>query len=307
QDIVDNYRIVQSVADKPELYAFAGTLPNGHEVHLHKEYLEASVRILTGFIEPHFFAGFSGGPKSVAPGIASRDDIMYIHSAQLIGHPKSTWGILEGNPVHQAISQIAHLTEVHLVVNVAVNKNKEITRVWAGRLNEVHGAGTEFVNKTSMCPVADYFDVVITTNSGYPLDLNLYQAVKGMSAAARVVKSGGDIVCVAECWDGVPEHGNFKKILEATKSAQDILDMVYAPGFAMTDQWQAQTLALILQRAKIHMVSGCLSDEEISLAHLQPSGRVEDVLQRILRRDPEATICVLPEGPQTIPYVKSKE
>lgn len=307
QDIVDQYRIVQSLADERESYALAGTLPDGHEVYLRKEYLDASVRILTGFIEPHFFAGFSGGPKSVAPGIASRDTVMYIHSAELIGHPKSTWGILEGNPVQEAIARIAALNEVHFVVNVALNKNKEITKVWAGTLEDVHRLGTQFVKETSMCPVEDYFDVVLTSNSGYPLDLNLYQAVKGMSAAARVVKPGGHIICVAECWDGIPEHGNFKKLLAGAKSWEDILTQVYTPGFALTDQWQAQTLAMILRRAKVHMYSDCLTAEQIRLAHLEPVQSVEEVIEKILAEKPEATICVLPEGPQTIPYVVGEE
>ena len=155
-----------------------------------------------------------------------------------------------------------------------------------------------------MVPVPAPFDAVITTNSGYPLDLNLYQAVKGMSAAAQVVKTGGSIIAAAECWDGVPDHGQYKKLLHMADSPQALLDIVSAPGFLMHDQWEAQIQAQIQLKAEVYVKNSYLSDEELRQALFLPCHSIEETLAELLEKHgPGATVCVLPEGPQTIPYV----
>jgi nickel-dependent lactate racemase len=157
-----------------------------------------------------------------------------------------------------------------------------------------------------MVPVPHPFDIVITTNSGYPLDLNLYQSVKGMSAAAQVVREGGAIIVATDCWDGVPEHGLYGQLLREADSPRALLDTIHTPGFLKQDQWQAQIQAQIQTKADVYVRTDNLSHEQIEMTLLKPSPRVEDTLNLLLDRyGPDARICVLPEGPQTIPYIET--
>jgi nickel-dependent lactate racemase len=162
------------------------------------------VKILTGFIEPHFFAGFSGGPKGVLPSIAGAESVLSNHGAKMIGNANSTWGVTQGNPIWEEMLEAARMTRPSFLLNVAMNRDKQITGVFAGEMEAAHAAGCAFVKRCAMVPVAEPFDVVITTNSGYPLDQNLYQTVKGMSAANRIVRDGGAIIMAAACADGLP-------------------------------------------------------------------------------------------------------
>ena len=190
------------------------------------------------------------------------------------------------------------------LVNVALNRDKAITGVFAGDPDAAHAAGCAFVKETAMVPVRRPYDIVITTNSGYPLDLNLYQAVKGMRAASQVVREGGAIIIAAECWDGIPEHGLYGELLRAATGPQDLLDTIGAPGFLKQDQWQAQIQAQIQLKADVFVYSGYLTDEQIRTAHLRPCHRIEETVAELMRRyGPTASICVLPEGPQTVPYI----
>ncbi|HEY8498559.1 MAG TPA: nickel-dependent lactate racemase [Limnochordales bacterium] len=303
--IVDSYRIEQSDSRRSELFVPAATLPDGTVVHLNRHVVEADVKILTGFVEPHFFAGFSGGPKLLYPGVAKGDDILYLHSAAMIGHPSATWGVTEGNPVFETFSAVARQVPGIFLVEVALNRHRQITGVFAGDLWAAHRAGMAFVRESAMQPVPELFDIVVTTGSGYPLDQNLYQSVKGMSAAARVVKPGGAIVLAAECSDGVPSHGNFGKLLGMGSSPDELLRLIHRPGFAMLDQWQVQILAMILQRADVFVKADGLSDEAIRAAHLTPIHDVAETVHRLIREryGPQARVGILPEGPQTIPYL----
>src|SRR5262245_59193414 len=179
----------------------------GNEVWVNRDFMQAKIKILTGFIEPHFFAGFSGGPKSVLLGVGAFESILRNHSAKMIDNPNATWGITEENPIHQEMSEIAALVRPDFIVNVTLNRHREITGVFAGDWLEAHVLGCAFAKESVMQPVEQPYDVVVTTNSGFPLDMNLYQAVKGMSAAARIVKNKGAIVAAVECSDGIPAYG----------------------------------------------------------------------------------------------------
>lgn len=303
ENLVNRYRIVQHNAWDKTTMAPVGLNRAGRTVYVNQAYLEASIRILTGFIEPHFFAGFSGGPKAVLPGIADVDSILDNHGASMLASPQATWTVTEGNPVWEEMLEIARLTKPAFLLNVTLNQKRQITGVFAGEMVEAHRAGCEFVRRHAIRPVPEPFDVVITSNSGYPLDLNLYQAVKGMSAAARIVKTGGVIIMAAECWDGIPEHGEFKRLLWEADSPEEILARIMAPGFRCHDQWEAQILAQLRLKASIHLYSESLTDEEIRRSHLIPCRSVEETVSGILRLNPSATIGVLPDGPQTVPSI----
>ena len=302
--IVDKYQIVQHNAFDPDQLIALGETSLGHEIWVNRVYMEADVKILTGFIEPHIFAGFSGGPKSVMPAISGERMILANHGADMLGHPQATWGITDGNPIHEEIREVALRTKPTFLLNVTLNKDRAITGVFAGDLLQAHQKGTAFARDISMIPVQQPFDIVITSNSGYPLDLNLYQAVKGMSAAAQIVKQGGSIIIAAECWDGVPDHGNYKKFLHSASNPQELLDSVYALQEPVSDQWEAQLQANIQLKADVYVKNSYLSDEELRQALFVPCAEIEDTVQELLAKyGPDATICVLPEGPQTIPYL----
>ena len=302
-EVVAWYRIVQHDAWDDESLIEVGRNQAGRLVRVNRAYMEASVRILTGFIEPHFFAGFSGGPKAVLPGIADIEAILDNHGATMIAYPRAAWAVTDSNPIWEEMLAIAQSTAPTFLLNVALNRDREITGVFAGDLVAAHRVGVEFVRQTAMQPVPSPFDIVITSNSGYPLDLNLYQAVKGMSAAAQIVRPGGDIIVAAECWDGVPSHGEYKRLLWEAGSPEELLDKVMAPGFRCHDQWEAQIQAQIQLKANVHVYADGLSGEELRRALVIPCPSIEETLARLRHRNPDATIAVLPDGPQTVPYL----
>lgn len=303
-DIARNYRVVNHDAFDAETLEHAGESSGGIPIWLNRIWLAADVRIASGFVEPHFFAGFSGGPKMVAPGLAGFDTIMRLHGFERIAHPMSTWGVTHGNPVHDAIREIAATTGVDFSVDVTINRDGRVTSVYAGDLFLVHDAACRSAKSTAMQRVDQPFDVVVTTNGGYPLDQNLYQAVKGMSAAAQIVRDGGTIVCAAECSDGIPEHGQYKKLLAMRNSPEELLEMIASPRHDVHDQWQVQLQAQILLRARVCLKSRCLTPDQVTQAHLTPIDSIEDAVADVLRDAGRgARVGVLPEGPQTIPYL----
>ena len=193
------------------------------------------------------------------------------------------------------------MSGVDFSIDVTINRDKRVTSVYAGELFAVHEAACAVSRRLAMQAVRAPFDVVLTTNSGYPLDLNLYQAVKGMSAAAQVVREGGKIICAAECSDGVPEHGQYRDILASCNSPAELLQMIQDPGYEERhDQWQAQIQAQIQLKADVYLKSGFLSEQQVRDAHLKSVDCIEDAIED---SGSVASICVLPEGPQTIPYV----
>ena len=302
-DLLPNYRVVNHNAHDPATLKFAGKTPDGRDIFMNKEYVEADKRIVLGFIEPHFMAGFSGGYKGIFPAVADIDSVMHYHRAEAIGHPRSTWGILEDNPTQAQIRANGALLPVDFCINVTLNRQRQITQFFCGEVIAAHEQGCEFSKSTVMVPCARPFPIVITTNSGYPLDQNLYQAVKGMSAGSQIIAQDGLVIAASKCNDGFPNHGNFKKLLFEHDSPQAILDTILAPGFSMYDQWEAQILAMLRLKSRIGLYSD-LPPDEVRRAHLEPvsdlSATIADELKRIGQ---DAPIAVLPEGPLTIPYL----
>ncbi len=302
--MVERYRIVQNDVSDPDAHVEIGVTSRGNTIRLHREFVACDAHILTGFIEPHFFAGFSGGGKATMPGLAALDTILTNHSAANLDDPRATWGITHGNSLWEDVREAAHMVPRNFLVNVTLNRDKAITGVFAGELDQAHAAGAAFVKDTAMVPVDAPFDIVITSNSGYPLDLNLYQSVKGMSAAAQIVKPGGAIIVAADCWDGIPDHGEYGALLHSTASPADLLATVRQPGFRRQDMWQAHIQAVISQKAHVYVYSTNLSRAQIEGALLHACDDIAGLVADLLNRyGPEATICILPEGPQTIPYI----
>ncbi|MEZ4864005.1 MAG: nickel-dependent lactate racemase [Caldilineaceae bacterium] len=302
--IVAQYRCLQHNAFDDANLVSLGVTSNGHPVRINRHFAEADVKILTGFIEPHFFAGFSGGPKGVLPSIAGAESVFTNHGREMIAHPKATWGNLAGNPIWAEMREAALMAKPTFLLNVTLNTDKEITGVFAGDLLQAHAAGCDFVRQSAMVPVAEPYDIVITTNSGYPLDQNLYQCVKGMSAARQIVRQGGAIIMAGACQDGLPDHGKYAALLAEGGSPQGVLDLIAQPGFSEHDQWQVQIQAQIQLHADVYVYSDGLTDGQIERALFTPCRNIEQTVATLQQRyGTSARICVLPEGPLTIAYL----
>jgi len=300
--VVANYRVLNHEPENAAACVQLGVTNTGVPALVNRHLVEADVRIITGFIEPHFFAGFSGGPKGIMPGVAHVETVMSNHGALNIGNPRSAFGITEGNPIWEEMRDIALRVGPSFLLNVTLNETREITGIFAGDLIAAHKVGIEFVRASAMQRQEAAFDIVITTASGYPLDQNLYQGVKGMSAAARIVKPGGMIILAAECSDGLPHGSHFEKLLRRAKSPAELIALISTPGFRATDQWSAQIQAIIQQNAEVLLYSS-LSDELVQGAHLTPCRDISATVAGRLAGRPSARVAVLPQGPLTIPYL----
>lgn len=304
-EVVDSVRIVNHDARDMASLTWAGIFGADVPVWLNTEWLNADVRITTGFVEPHFFAGFSGGPKMVAPGLAALDTVLVLHDAARIGHPLATWGITVGNPVHDDVRSIAAGTGVTFALDVVLNRRKQIVAAFGGEILEMHVAAVRLAKQLAMRPLPEPFDIVVTTGSGYPLDQNLYQSVKGMSAASRIVRDGGMIICAAECRDGYPDHGSYRDVLRSAATPQALLDDITGRTVTIPDQWQVQIQAQIQARCAVVMHTSYLSDADLVDAHLSQTADIGAAIdEEMARLGPRSRICVLPEGPQTIPYLE---
>ena len=297
QDIVDKEKIYVHDCDDKDMLVKLGTLPSGGELIISRLAAEADLLVSEGFIEPHFFAGYSGGRKSILPGIASRQTVLANHCSEFIADPKSRTGILEGNPIHKDMLFAAKTAKLAFIVNVVINAEKEAIFAVAGDVEEAHAKGCEFLS--GLCKVkAVPADIAVTTNGGYPLDQNIYQAVKGMTAAEATVKQGGVIIMLAKSNDG---HGGaeFFRTFNEADDIQKVLDVFMSRGRNETepDQWQSQIYIRVLQRAKVIYVSEAPEDMVKGL-HLIPAKNVEEAMKKaeeILGND-KATVTVIPDG-----------
>lgn len=297
QEIVDKENIYVHDCDEVEKLVKLGTLPSGGELIINKIACDADLLVSEGFIEPHFFAGYSGGRKSILPGIASRQTVLANHCSEFIADPKSRTGILEGNPIHEDMIFAAKTAKLAFIVNVVINAEKEAIFAVAGDVEKAHAKGCEFLS--GLCKVqAVPADIAITTNGGYPLDQNIYQAVKGMTAAEATVKKDGVIIMLAKSNDG---HGGdeFFKTFNEADDIQKVLDLFMSRGRNETepDQWQSQIFIRVLQKAKVIYVSDAPEDMVKGL-HLIPAKTVDEAMakaQEILGND-NATVTVIPDG-----------
>jgi len=298
--------VVQHDAFDAAAHAPVGAIAGSDVVaSIDRRFLDVDVRITLGFIEPHFFAGFSGGPKMVAPGLASIDTVLELHSAARLADPRATFGALAGNPVHEGIAGVATAVGVDFALDVTLDAEHRITGIHAGRPYEAHARGCEVVRTTAMESVGEPYDVVVTTNSGYPLDQNLYQAVKGICAAAGIVRDGGAILLLSECSDGLPAHGRYGALLDAYRDPASFLDALATGALRAHDQWQVQKQALVLQRVRVLVHAGGLTRDEIRAAWFEPADDPTATLAGLVAEyGPSCRVAVLPEGPQSIAYLR---
>ncbi len=297
EEIVAREKIYVHDCDEKEKLVNIGVLPSGGRCEINKIALDADLLVAEGFIEPHFFAGFSGGRKSVLPGIASRTTVLANHCSEFIAHENARTGVLEGNPIHNDMVWAARKAKLAFIVNVILNSDKEPIFAVAGDFKYAHKKGTDFL--ASLCAVkAVPADIVISTNGGYPLDQNVYQAVKGMTAAEATVKEGGVIIMLALSNDGIGgEH--FYRQLSDESDIQKTMNVFLSRGRNETvpDQWQTQILLRILMKARIIYVSQ-MSADVVERMHMIPAGSLEQavVLAKKMLAKENVTITAIPDG-----------
>lgn len=297
ETIVDQERIVVHDSGDDSSLVEIGTLPSGGALIINKLAAEADLLVSEGFIEPHFFAGFSGGRKSVLPGIASRVSVLANHCGEFIAHPKARTGVIEGNPLHIDMLYAARTAKLAFVVNVVINSEKEVIYAVAGDCDAAHIKGRTFLEK--LCKVkATPSDIVITSNGGYPLDQNIYQAVKGMTAAEAAVKPGGVIIMLAKSNDGHGGAAFFNTFRDEKNLERMLAGFVSTPrNETIPDQWEAQILARILLKAKVIYISAA-PDEMIKEFQMTPAKDVNEALSlaREYLNNEAATVTVIPDG-----------
>ncbi|MHA1678423.1 MAG: nickel-dependent lactate racemase [Promethearchaeota archaeon] len=281
---------------------YLGKTKENIPIWINKLYCESDLKILTGYVEPHFFFGFSGGAKSIVPGIAGVNTILENHSARNIASPHARFGIFKKNPLAENSREIVELVGVDFTVNVCINSNHEIIKVAAGSLEQVHDELINFQLKNVFKKITQPYDVVICGNGGYPLDLNLYQAVKSMAIGELAVKEGGTIISVNECIDGIGVgQDDFKKLLFSGLEPSKLYQKIINGEIKVPDQWEIQILARILMKAEIIVVSS-LKPEDLGNIGLKHANSVEEALHEAsLKHGNDMRVLVLPNGPLILP------
>ncbi|HXH23195.1 MAG TPA: nickel-dependent lactate racemase [Dehalococcoidia bacterium] len=304
-DLAESYRIVQHEARRRETLVEVGRSARGAPVELCRTYVEADLRIVTGFVEPHLFAGYSGGAKGVMPGVAGAEIVMSNHGAENLSHPRARWCVAAGNPVFDEMRAIAGLCPPHFLLNVTLDSERRITGAFAGDWRQAHDAAIEQAARQHTVAVPGPFDIVVVTNMGYPADLNLYQSVKGMSVAAEAVREGGSILLVAACEDGLGSD-DYVRFLTGRESPEALLASILGAEAPRHDQWQVQVQAMVQRKAAVYLHSR-LSREATEAAHLRYSANPSETLARLIAdarsQGLPGSVLVLPHGQLTVPVI----
>ena len=300
-DICAKYKLVNHVAQDQDSLTSFGPMSTGNELRLNKLVAESDLVIAEGFIEPHFFAGFSGGRKSILPGIAGASTILANHKPEHIAHPGARQSNLADNPIHTECVEAARLSGLRFILNVALDKDKRIIAAFAGDPEKAHEEGCRFV-ENAMSVDAVQTEIVITTNNGYPLDRNLYQVVKGIDTASTIAKDGGVIIALARCVDHVG-HTGFRDLILSCSSVGELREkMTISPS--EVDKWQAQVLAKALSKCRVILVSEGIERalaERMFFSYAQSAD--EALAMALTMAGKDAAISVLPEGPVIIPRI----
>ena len=294
--IVDNEKILVNQAFRDEDFSYVRSLPSGAELWVNKAALECDLLITEGFIEPHFFAGFSGGRKSILPGICNAATVNENHSYKAISSPYSTTGVLEHNPIHEDMVCAARAVNVQFILNVALNGEKKVIAAFAGDLEQAHASGVSFVRQLAQCPSVSG-DIVITSNGGYPLDQNLYQSPKAVATAEACCAEGGVIIMCASCFDGMGGTHFEKLIVRGSVDEIDSYLSTIPPKETIPEQWCAQIYSRILKKHKVILVTTYLDHELVRRANMIPASSPDEALAMAYEmKGKDARVVVIPDG-----------
>lgn len=295
-EIVDHEKIAINNAFDPEQFVELCTLPSGAVFQVNKLAAQCDLLMTEGFVEPHFFAGFSGGRKSILPGVCSERTVNENHSYKAVSHPRSNSGMLKDNPIHADMLCAAKAVNVQFIFNVALDGEKKIVAAWAGDLEKAHEAGVAFIRQWSQCPVVTG-DIVVTSNGGYPLDQNLYQSPKAMATAEACAGEDGVIIMCCSCCDGMG-GAHFGEILQ--RGTPDEIDRYLSeipPQKTIPEQWCAQVCVRVLRKHQVILVTTFLDHDEVRRANMIPASTPDEALEIAYRlKGNHARVVVIPDG-----------
>ena len=294
--IVDEERIVVNNAFRKEDFDFVCKLPSDAELWVNREALTCDLLITEGFIEPHFFAGFSGGRKSILPGICNAATVNENHSYKAVSNPHAAAGVLEGNPIHEDMLCAAKAVHVQFILNVALDAQKKIIAAWAGDLEKAHAEGVKFVRSLAQCPVVEG-DIVVTSNGGYPLDQNLYQSPKAVATAEACCREGGVIIMCCSCCDGMGGAHFGQLIQRGTPDEIDRYLSSIPPEKTIPEQWCTQVCVRVLRKHPVILVTTFLNHDEVRKANMIPASTPDEALEIAYRlKGKQASVVVIPDG-----------
>lgn len=295
-EIVDHEKIAINNAFAPEQFVELCTLPSGAVFQVNRLAAECDLLVTEGFVEPHFFAGFSGGRKSILPGICSERTVNENHSYKAVSHPRSNSGMLKDNPIHADMLCAAKAVNVQFIFNVALDGEKKIVAAWAGDLEQAHEAGVAFIRQWSQCPVVTG-DIVITSNGGYPLDQNLYQSPKAMATAEACAGEDGVIIMCCSCCDGMGGAHFGQLIQRGTPDEIDRYLSSIPPEKTIPEQWCTQVCVRVLRKHPVILVTTFLSHDEVRKANMIPASTPDEALEIAYRlKGEQASVVVIPDG-----------
>lgn len=304
-DIAATCRIESHDGRDLDSHARLGLSARGTPIAIDRRYVEADLRILTGLIEPHLMAGYSGGRKAICPGLASIEMMRVEHGpAMLEGNIGN--GILEGNPFHEDILDIARRTGADFIVNCSVNRAKALTGVFAGDLEDAFMEGVRHVASATIRSIDAPVDIVVTSGGGHPLDATFYQSIKGMIGCLNVLRPGGTIVIATRISEGIGSQ-EFRRLLSVMESPATFMEWILRPDFFTVDQWMVQHLCQVLRKGRVIAVSQGLTAGTRADLHVERAASVEEAIAEALaQHGPDASIAVIPEGPYVLPTVRGE-
>jgi len=304
KQIAASYRIINHFSKNQDEMLLVGEIGDGVPALVNKHYLAADLKILTGFIEPHMWAGFSGGRKSILPGISSVKTLEFMHGPEMVAHPKTRYGILEGNPFHEAGLQIMAKAGADFIVNVTLDSSKKVTGVFSGHPVKAHLAGVDFLSRHCVQTLDAPLDFVVTTNAGAPLDCNLYQTSKGISGVAGATRDGGVILIATECLEGFGSE-EYRAVFEYATTPQEFIEKLMKKEFFLPDQWCAQETYQVMLKNEIWVHTQGIDAATLRRFHFQPVADLSAAINELLERfGPEARWAIVPDGPLLILQVE---
>ncbi len=303
EEVLKSYRIVNHAAKDESNLVYLGETKLGTPIWLNRLFCESDLKILTGLIEPHFMAGYSGGRKAVCPGLAGVETMKKFHGPQHLEHPAAVAGVIEGNPLHEDATEMARRAGVDFILNVALDEQRRIIGVFAGDLERAFEEGVRFVERCVKVEMEEPVDVIVTSAGGYPLDATFYQTVKAMVVPLPILKEGGTIIVASALSEGIGGPEYTRTLLEI-EDLEEFVRRLYRPDFFILDQWEIEEQAKAARKAKIMLYSEGLDHDTLSRLFVLPLGSVEEGVRRALEEHgPEAKIAVIPEGPYVMPVL----
>jgi len=304
EDIVGKYRIVNHFAKDLDTNIRLGETSRGTPIWLDKTYVQSDLRILTGLVEPHVMAGYSGGPKAVGIGLSYYEAIRGLHAPKVMEDECTEAGMMEGNLLQHDFREITAKASPDFIVNVTLNRGMKTTGVFSGEMTQAHQRAIEFIESYSRVEVDRRFDVVVTTNGGAPLDINFYQCIKGMLTAARIVKNRGTIVMAAKCPEGLGSD-EFAELMTQFECPKEAMEMLMHPNFFVIDQWGVEMICKAMRQAEVLFYSEGIAEEILKRCLVTPISSVNEGLRLALEKHGgQAEVAVIPKGPYIVAEVR---